>query len=191
MENLIQGSLFSIPYWKIQSINFEEKKKELVELLKSYPEERKEFQEFATNRQNNRPGLTEQFSCIMNEEVLHFSKEIKKDFLIEQVWSISYDKGDYHPPHNHSSTGLSGVLYIDLPKDSPVTVYIQPWNDYKNDVVQYNLYPEIAEGDIVIVPSFVLHFTEPVITNNKKRIISFNMKILDADMDENFRQIYR
>ena len=35
---MIEESLFNIPFWKIQTINFEKKKKELVKLLKSYPE---------------------------------------------------------------------------------------------------------------------------------------------------------
>ena len=180
MEKLIRESLFNIPFWKIQTINFEEKKKELVELLESCPEERTELQEFATNRQSDRSGLVEGFLSIMSEEVETLSKTIfeKVDIAIPEMWSISYDKGDYHPPHNHSSMGLSGVLYLDFPKNSPVTVYIQPWNNYVNDNVQYYVV-DVAEGDIVISPSFIIHFTEPNKLNSKKRIISWDMKILD------------
>ena len=172
-------SLFNIPFWKIQIINFEEKKKKLVKLLESYPEKEKEkegMQEFATNRRTDKSGLFEQFASIMNQELKAFSKKIKKDFAIIDIWSVSYDKGDNHPPHNHSSTGLSGILYLNLPKDSPETVYIQPWNDCETDTVQY-IVPSIAEGDIVIVPSFVLHFSKSNKSENKKRIISWDMKI--------------
>ena len=178
MEKLIQDSLFNIPYWKIQTINFKKKKKELVELLESYPEEKKGLQEFATNRQSDRSGLVEQFSSILSEEFEAFSEKIKKDFAIIEIWSISYDKGDNHLPHNHSSVGLSGILYLNLPKDSPATEYIQPWNDITRDTVQYTIVP-IVEGNIIIVPSFILHFSEPNKSNSKKRIISWDMKILD------------
>ena len=106
-----------------------------------------------------------------------FSKEIKTDFAITEIWSISYDKGDNHSPHNHGSTGLSGILYLDLPKDSPETVYIQPWNDYVDDTVKY-VRISITEGDIIIVPSFVMHYSKPNKSNSKKRIISWDMKIL-------------
>ncbi len=177
--------LFNIPYWKIQTINFEEKKKKLVKFLESYPEERKHQhrnwtmrQEFATNRQINRSGLVEKFTSIMNEEVKAFSQEIKQDFAIHEIWSISYEKGDYHAPHNHSSWGLTGILYLDLPKDSPVTIYIQPWQNLENDNMSSREIP-IVEGDIVIVPSFIIHFTKPNKLNSKKRIISWDMKMLE------------
>ena len=170
-------SLFDIPFWQIQIINFEEKKKELIKLLESYPEEKKGMQEFATNRQSDRTGLADQVSSIIREEVVAFSKEIKKDFTIYDIWSVSYDKGDNQSPHNHSSIGLSSILYLDLPKDSSDTFYIQPWNDYETDTVQYALVP-IAEGDIVIVPSFILHFSKPNKSDSKKRIIAWDMKIL-------------
>ena len=178
-ENLIQEkSLFNIPFWGIRIINFEEKKKELVKLLESYPEEKKGLQEFATNRPTDRSGLVEQFGSIMNQELKAFTKEIKKDFAIVEIWSVSYAQGDSQSAHNHSSMGLSGILYLDLPKDSPETTYIQPWTDHETDTVRHVEVP-IAEGVIVIVPSFVLHFSKPNKSNSKKRIISWDMKILN------------
>ena len=177
MKKLIQKSLFNIPYWKIQTINFKKKKKELAMLLESYPEEKKGLQEFATNKQSNRSGLIEEFASIMNEEMSGLSNEIKKDFAIIDIWSVSYAQGDYQISHNHSSTGLSGILYLNLPKDSPKTVYTQPWNDYETDTVRYVKVP-IVEGDIVVVPSFIFHFSNPNKSNSKKRIISWDMKIL-------------
>ena len=74
--------------------------------------------------------------------------------------------------------GLTGILYLNLPKDSPVTDYIQPWQNYETDQCWYVKVP-IVEGDIVIVPSFVFHFSNPNKSNSKKRIISWDMKILD------------
>ena len=185
---MIQESLFNIPCWKIQTINFEEKKKKLTKLLESYPEKpidiknwiniSSHLQEFTTNRQTDRSGLAEQFSSIMSEEMEDISKSIQKSFAIPEIWSISYGKGDYHAPHNHSSIGLTGILYLDLPKDSPVTRYVQPWNDIVDDTVVY-IMASITEGDIVIIPSFLMHFSEPNRSNSKKRIMSWDMKILD------------
>ena len=171
-------NIFNIPYWKIQIIKFEEKKKELTKLLESYPEDEKnEIQSFVSNRQNDRSGLIKPFTSIMSEEFDVFSKKIKKDFAVHEVWSVSYDKDDYQSVHNHGSIGLTGLLYLDLPKDSPITAYVQPWNDICDNDTQYVMIP-IVEGDIVIVPSFVLHFSNPNKSNSKKRIISWDMKIL-------------
>ena len=183
---MIKESLFNIPCWKIQIINFEEKKKKLTKLLESYPEEPQEMiqpdiqwhlQEFTTNRQTDRSGLAEQFSSIMSEEIEDISKSIQKSFAIPEIWSISYGKGDYHSPHNHSSIGLTGILYLDLPKDSPATTYIQPWNDLQHDTCTLTVLP-MSEGDIAIVPSFILHFSRPNKSNSKKRVIAWDMKIL-------------
>ena len=175
---MIQKSLFNIPCWKIQTINFEEKKKKLTKLLESYPEElARKLQAFTTNRQSDRSGLVEQFSLIMREEIEDISKEIKKDFSIPEIWSVSYGKGDYHSPHNHSSIGLTGILYLNQPKDSPATTYIQPWNDLEHDTCTLTVLP-MSEGDIAIVPSFVLHFSKPNKSNSKKRVISWDMKIV-------------
>ena len=172
-----KDNLFNIPFWKMQTINFEERKKELIKLLESYPEEKKGLQEFATNRQSDRSGLVEQFGSIMNQELEDFSKEIKKDFTIHEIWSITYGKGDHHISHNHGSWGLSGILYLDLPTGSPVTSYIQPWNDYETDAGHFAA-PPIVEGDIIIVPSFVLHFSKSSKIKETKRIIAWDMKIL-------------
>jgi len=184
---MIQESLFNIPCWKIQVINFEEKKKKLTKLLESYPEEQLDtenwanisshVQEFTTNRQTDRSGLAEQFSSIMSEEMEDISKSIQKSFAIPEIWSVSYGKGDYHSPHNHGTTGLTGILYLDLPEDSPETTYIQPWNDLEQDTCTLTVLP-MSEGDIAIVPSFVLHFTKPNESDSKKRIISWDMKIV-------------
>jgi hypothetical protein len=177
MIQMIQDSLFTIPYWKIHNDNFEEKKKKLTKLLESYPEEKTGIAAFATNRHSDRSKLIGQFASIMIEELKALSKEIKKDFSIHEIWSVSYDKGDYQSIHNHGSMGLSGLLYLDLPKDSPTALYVQPWNDITDDTVQY-LEITNFEGDIVIVPSFVMHFTKPNKSEDIKRIISWDMKIL-------------
>jgi hypothetical protein len=59
-----------------------------------------------------------------------------------------------------------------MKKDSPRTTYISPFNNENDETVLYS--PEVAEGDIMIVPQFILHYTEPNKTFFKKRILSFD-----------------
>ena len=66
-----QKTLFNIPFWEMQTINFKKKKKDIVKLLKKYPEEKTKLQDFYTNRQTDRKGLVEGFADIIKEE-LHF-----------------------------------------------------------------------------------------------------------------------
>jgi hypothetical protein len=62
-----------------------------------------------------------------------------------------------------------------LPEGTPGTLFLQPWNDWLTDTSQYGEV-FVEEGDIVIVPSFVIHFTKPNITDDVKRIIAWDMK---------------
>ena len=114
---------------------------------------------------------------IVGEELGMLSQKLKKDIQLQDIWSVSYKKGDYHTPHDHGSVGLAGILYLNMPKDAAVTQYIQPWNDWYSDRTIY--YPiKVNEGDIVVTPKFVRHFTEPHKSKQIKRIISWDMNIV-------------
>tara|TARA_B100001059_G_C17675497_1_gene496808 strand:- start:85 stop:630 length:546 start_codon:yes stop_codon:yes gene_type:complete len=179
---MLGGNLFNIPYYSVPVLNFKnEKKKKLVNLLKSYPEERVGIQTFTTNRQTDRQGLVNGFIQILGEEFEMISQQIKKSCSIEDIWSVTYNKGDYHSPHNHGSLGLAGILYLDLPNGSSVTNYIQPWNNIETDTTIYYPLP-VSEGQIVVVPQFVQHFSPPHnAKKGKKRIISFDMNFVQGD----------
>ena len=103
-----------------------------------------------------------------NELANKYNKKID----VTRAWSVTYDKGHYHVPHNHSSQGYTGIIYLQINKDSPKTTYIQPWNNENDQSVLYS--PDVKQGDIMIVPQFLMHYTEPNKTYFKKRIISFD-----------------
>jgi hypothetical protein len=174
---MIESNLFTIPMWSIPTLNFSKKKKELEKLCKSFPEKRHGMQTFATNRQSDRSGFPEAFNSICGEELGMLSQKLKKDIQIEDIWSVAYKRGEYHTPHNHGGTGLTGILYLNMDNKAGVTQYIQPWNDWYSDRTIYYPLP-VNEGDIVIIPKFVRHFTEPSKSAKVKRIISWDMKII-------------
>ena len=176
---MIPGNLFSIPMWRLPTLNFKKKKKELERLVKAYPERKHGLQTFHTNRQKDRTGFAEAFSNILSEEFEMFSKRISKNIVIDDIWSVSYKKGDYHTVHDHGSIGLAGILYLNMPKDVPVTQYVQPWNDFLSDRTIYLPLP-VREGDIVVTPKFVRHFTEPSKSKKTKRVISWDMRLENA-----------
>ena len=176
---MIPGNLFTIPMWTLPTLNFSKKKKQLDKLVKSFPETKQELQPFSTNRQSDRPGFIQAFSHIMEQELVMLSNKLKKNIRIEDIWSVTYKKGDYHTPHNHGATGLTGILYLTMPKGAPVTQYLQPWNDWQTDRTIYYPLP-VVEGMIVVVPKFVRHFTEPNTLTKVKRIISWDMNLINA-----------
>ena len=176
---MIPGTLFHIPMWSLPTLNFSKKKKQLEQLVKAYPEKKAGLQTFFTNRQSDRTGFGEALTNILEQEFEMFSKKVQKRIMLDDIWSVSYKKGDYHTPHDHGSTGLAGILYLNMPKDGAVTQYIQPWNDWQSDRTIY--YPlKVKEGDIVITPKFVRHFTEPHQSKKLKRIISWDMTLQNA-----------
>jgi len=172
-----ENTLFKIDYWTTPVLDFKNKKIQLQKIIKSFPEKRHGIQTFATNRQSNRSGLKEKFTNICSEELNMLTQKLKKDIELEDIWSVSYKSGEYHSIHNHGSTGLTGIIYLEFDETNPATTYIQPWNNIVSDTTLYYNMPAY-EGLMVIVPKFVSHFTKPNKSKKIKRIISFDMKIL-------------
>ena len=160
--------VFKIEFFKIKCINFKNKKEHIEKILDQYPEI--PFPNFFSNR--NKANITWELQEIFKDEFELINVKYNRKIKIDKAWSVTYDKGHYHVPHNHSSRGYTGIIYLQMKKDSPRTAYISPFNKENDETVLYS--PEVAEGDIMIVPQFILHYTEPNKTFFKKRILSFD-----------------
>ena len=163
--------VFKIEFFKIQCVNFKDKKEHLIKILKQFPETAKP--NFYSNR--DKADFTWHLREIFKDEFKLIETKYNNKILLQRAWSVTYSKGDYHIPHNHSSQGYTGILYLQMKKDSPKTTYIQPWNSEKDRSVLYS--PDVKEGDIMIVPQFVTHYTEPNKIIFKKRIVSFDFTL--------------
>ena len=82
---MLQETLFNIPYYTIPTLNYKKKKKQLTNLLKSYPEKKQGIQPFSTNRQSNRDGLAQGFSKILNEELDLLAQKVKANIQIKKI----------------------------------------------------------------------------------------------------------
>ena len=163
--------VFKIEFFKIKCTNFKNKKEHLEEVLKMFPE--MPFPNFYSNR--NKSDFTWQLQEIFKDEFSLIRTKYDSKIDVTRAWSVTYDKGHYHVPHNHSSQGYAAILYLQMKKDSPKTTYIQPWNNEKDQSVLYS--PDVEEGDIMIVPQFVTHYTEPNKIYFKKRIVAFDFTL--------------
>ena len=166
--------VFKIEFFKIKSINFKNKRDEIEKVLSQYPE--MPFDNFKSNR--NKARINNELLKIFDDEFKLIRAKFNSKIILNKAWSVTYDKGDYHIPHNHSSQGYAGIIYLRMAKNSPGTTYIQPWNNEKDESVLYT--PEVKEGDIMIVPQFLMHYTEPNKTYFKKRILSFDFNLEPA-----------
>ncbi len=104
-----------------------------------------------------------------------YKPEINEVWLTD-VWSVTYQKGDYQATHNHRSTGLSGLLHLEIPTDGPQLNIIMPWNDWINDTTTYYSV-KYKVGTMMVMPSFLLHSSEVNLSDERKRVISWDMKV--------------
>jgi len=169
-------SLFQIPIITIDVNDWKNKKNKVLKIFKSYPEEKTGIQKFYTNKKRTDITALIDFSDVFAEELNELTTFLKKDIKITDIWTVTYKKGDYQPVHNHGSSGLTGIIYLDHQKDGSKTTFIQPWNDIFVDETIHAT-PQEVEGKILLVPSFINHFSDPI-DIGKKRILSFDLKLL-------------
>lgn len=106
------------------------------------------------------------------------------EFQVLNIWCQQYTYNDIHDWHVHSSCNFTCVYYLELPKGTPTTEFIDPM--YLNKINKFS----VKEGDILIFPSFILHRGKRNKSNKTKTIISFNCNVanLNDDYPENYLQ---
>ena len=166
-------SPFKTDFLKIKCADFKNKKELFQNELNKFKEKR--LPNFYSNK--NSANLEKPFTQIFEPEIDLMKSHFNSKINIQKVWSVSYDHGDYHIPHNHGSIGYAGILYFNMEKNfhGQRTIYLQPWNNQDDKSVLFE--PDVEEGDIMIVPQFILHFTRPNLSSGIKRIVSFDFKI--------------
>ena len=132
---------------------------------------------FETDRLSNNNSYLSQFVNIIQPQLSMFKQELGvKEAFVTDVWTVKYKHGDFHPAHTHSSSGYSGVLYLEYDEDEHTgTYFVNPVTDPITDLTNYSL-PNVHEGAIVIVPSNVLHFTYPNKSNKIRIVMGFDIK---------------
>tara|TARA_Y100000996_G_C22527661_1_gene645133 strand:- start:269 stop:811 length:543 start_codon:yes stop_codon:yes gene_type:complete len=179
---MLQKTLFDIPIWIKEVDNFEYKKGKLDEELSKFPEVRNDTNSFFSNRGTQREGLSKTFANIMSKELHELQVNLKEykpeinEVWLTDVWSVTYQKGDYQATHNHRSTGLSGLLHLEIPTDGPQLNIIMPWNDWINDTTTYYSV-KYKVGTMMVMPSFLLHSSEVNLSEERKRVISWDMRV--------------
>ncbi len=173
MDPLQNTRMFEIPFWSLKCTDWENKKRQFKDVLKTYPGVREGAQTFLSNRNTNLEGLTDCFLNLFREEMTRISHNFKRDLAVLDSWSVTYETGDYHAPHNHGNKGLSGILYVDLPEGAPGTTYIQPFPSWQDEKT-LSREPYVEEGMMMIVPRHLLHFSNPNKSQYNKTIFSWD-----------------
>lgn len=90
-----------------------------------------------------------------------------KRINIHNCWFQQYEKGSGHMWHIHMDCQWTNVYYVDIPEGSPFL-------EVKDPITKKVSTIEVEEGDILSLPSFVIHRSPPMQNDVRKTIISFN-----------------
>ena len=119
----------------------------------------------------------------LNEEIKEYSKILGIDNqIISTSWTNIQKKGSKLVKHNHTTSPISGVLYLKVDKNSSKIYFYNP-NPYINimNIKQRNetnyeyIYFEPEIGDLILFPGWLLHGSNEEFNNSKERVaLSFN-----------------
>jgi len=132
---------------------------------------------FFTDRKLANNNYLNEFLNIFKDELEEFKNDIAvNELILTNVWTVKYLVGDYHPVHTHSSTGYSGILYLDYDENEHTgTYFVNSQTDPITDLTNYSL-PVVHEGQLSIAPSSILHFTFPNNSLKTRQVIGFDLK---------------
>lgn len=177
----MQNVLFYVPVFYYEVKNWDRKKDAFLSLVNSNNFNNIDKNNFRTDRLTTEQNwYLPHFVNIFQEELNQFKEERNLRWLgIKDIWTIKYTKQcDSHCPHNHASTGFTGILYLEYdPEVHEPTKFIGPWNDPIKDQTQLASLPNPKEGMMYIWPSSLLHYTDGMKTDKLRMITSWDMEV--------------
>ena len=171
-------TMFSIPLIRIKCDRWLYKKNKLLDLI---PHQDMDIgDETVISNYQGANNLTGSITDILSSELDQVRHQLGSDAQIVRSWFESADNNMFHPPHTHGHGGWSAVLFVDYdPSVHTSTIFVSPFNHFINGLqLQYR--PECTEGDLILFPSMLLHYTLPNTSNVRRTVCSFNLTV---DMD--------
>ena len=119
----------------------------------------------------------EEITDIMSDELSWFAKDLNCTPHIVETWYERALPYMYHPTHNHGHGGWSAVVFIEYNKKwHTPTQFIAPFDHFiTGEPLIYS--PTVEEGDIILFPSFIHHYTHPHTSEERRTVLSFNVAV--------------
>lgn len=191
-------------YEELNKIILEDVKVSLANYKENLQEEKKSYggQELWVKNWKYRKGFN-----ILSKVALEASDTIIERFVgiadastleikVDGLWLNINKEHGYNLPHGHPNTHFACVYYVKVPEDSQAPIhFINPdagklnwassmdkfendWNEtsYRSDLkVDYTHDPK--EGDLLIFPSYLLHYVEQNRCSEDRVCIAFNLSL--------------
>ena len=115
-------------------------------------------------------------SDILSDEMSWFAHDYQCNPHIVRSWYERALPYMYHPTHNHGHGGWSAVVFIEYTKWHTPTQFIAPFDHFiTGEPLIYS--PTVEEGDIILFPSFIHHYTHPHTSEERRTVLSFNVAV--------------
>ena len=168
--------IFEYPSYRYEIRDWSFKKKAILGKLKEKNFARTELQTFETDRQNDGSSYMYYLADLIKPELSEFCKEAKVTCSMTDAWTVRYQKGDRQTIHNHRSWGFSGIIFLEFdPKIHTPTCFVSPYQDPRTDTTTITKPADVEEGDMIIFPSYTLHYVEPNNYRKRRSVISFDL----------------
>lgn len=177
----MKKTLFEINYYQYSLPDWVVTKAKILEIVRQFKEVGNYYNDTCITNYSHKIESIE-LCELFKPALIEFASSFNKDFEIKNIWFQEYTSGQYHSPHFHGSYGYSVIVYVQFDKTiHKPTIFCNP-NTYDTE----NFYKSLVvnEGDLVIFPSNIVHFVEPVLTDINRTIVSCNVNLLTPNDKE-------
>ena len=131
------------------------------------------------------------FKCcgsVVNIFTTDYLKVFDVEFYFLNSWIVKHYPKDWAQEHMHENSLLSGVYYLDTPKDAGGIVFVKGYNEQEifptaitpkvseyNYVTSKQMTFKVNPGKLVIFPSNLMHSVEENKSNNNRYSLAFNL----------------
>jgi len=108
---------------------------------------------------------------------------IKQKFTITDSWATRNPKMSSHTAHSHPNSVFSGVYYVNCESGAFVLDFEPQFSKnfkFEYDISEHNFWNSRnwsitpSPGDLILFPSWVVHYAETNFNENDRRLLAFN-----------------
>lgn len=172
--------LFSIKIIKYSILDWESKKPKLLEMIdKSHSSWNECDTDYFTS--NGRAPYFDEWYSLLESDFDEIRSKVPLPFKGPeewQLWSQTYNRGDYHSLHNHGMGNMSAVLHVEFdPEEHTSTTFCSPFPDPFFGRIENLSLTDVQEGDIILFPAMLGHECRVQQSDKPRKIMSFNIPI--------------
>ena len=153
-------------YWKSKLFtNFFAREIELIS---------KSFFDYMMDTYENSEGFIQDFPYNGDKDIYY--DDAQHGMMVTSAWIEQAQTFHQHLPHDHGHETFSCILYAEYDEQThdPVSI-ISPYKSPEGMTFHYN--PRVKEGDIVVIPGNVLHFTTQNRSVKPRTVVVFNLML--------------